>query len=120
MRTVKYAEVKKWWREFNTTIFRGLLSQPKFRLGYYPWSSYHGWIEAFPGYKRVWRITINLCWDKEHFGEDQWISTLAHEMVHQYDWEVLGFTCDMLFDNHSRFPFWQRKFDSCGYNLELI
>jgi hypothetical protein len=118
VRKVKYREVRQWWNEFNIQIFdEGLLRRPKIVMGHFPWMEASGLTVAYDGQEYIDRIVLNLCFP-EGQPDWHWIEILGHEMVHQYEWERLGFRCDDTFLSHARFPYWENLFYK-EYGIEI-
>lgn len=73
------------WRKFNEEAFDGQLQQPYF--GVIRSAKTDGHYEHYPGRKKKGKIAISrVIFDDE----DRMLGTLLHEMVHQWQFEVLG------------------------------
>jgi len=77
-----------WWHHFNDVIFDGALRPPvRFEIRNFRdcggWCRPHNWNNI-----KDRRVVIGLLrdyWDRKTF-----LTVLAHEMVHQWEWEVLA------------------------------
>ncbi len=73
-----------WWHQLNYTIFDGILTPPRkieirnFHEGVY------GWCKPF-GRKNNGTVCIGI--RREVDNRHTFLTTLVHEMVHQYQWE---------------------------------
>lgn len=80
-------EVQKIYNILNEEIFRGKLTRPEIKLGrmHKAWGWCHGHCQPTPSGSYC---TIRLS-DKWYC--IQWlVITLAHEMAHQYQWDIIG------------------------------
>lgn len=79
-----------WWHNhWNAEVFNGKLSTPGFGVI----RSHHtdGYYEHYPGRKKKGYIRISKgCFDDE----DLLRGTILHEMIHQWQFEIMGIPCD--------------------------
>ncbi len=79
-------EVREIYDLINRYVFRNQLVRPPILLG--PWKGYWGMcLGSIYPVKRGTRCTIKLV--DRYFCVQWFVSTLAHEMVHQYEWDIL-------------------------------
>lgn len=91
--------LEAWHDEFNRSEFSGKLSTPRFGLSRSRCTD--GYFEHFPGTRRRSKIVISYrCFEDE----DHLKGTLLHEMLHQYQYEVLKRKCnhDAIFTSMAR------------------
>ena len=76
-----------WWRHLNDAIFDGKLTPPvRFELKAF--RDMAGWCRPFAWNRSERRVLIGInssIWERKTF-----LSALAHEMVHQWEWEILS------------------------------
>lgn len=78
-----------WWEHFNEEEFSGKLSKPYF--GITRSKATNGYFEHYPGRNCKSKIAISKeCFDDE----DLLRGTMLHEMIHQYQFEVLDRKCN--------------------------
>jgi len=93
--------VLMWWRVLNDAIFGGKLKQPKrFEL-----RNFHketlGWCKSH-GRKSTGNVVIGL--RREYDDRNTFLTVLAHEMVHQSQWEE-----DSRMTHGGTFHVWERR-----------
>ncbi len=75
-----------WWRYLNEAIFDGKLTQPV-RFEIRKFRKDCGWCRPYAANRKEKRVVIGInssIWDRKSF-----LEVLGHEMVHQWEWEVL-------------------------------
>lgn len=80
-----------WWFPLNHAIFNGTLSPPQ-RFECKAYIKNHGWVLPWRKNSNVRSVRIGIC-----TGMKDWVhflEILAHEMVHQWEWEVLRLPWD--------------------------
>lgn len=74
-----------WWHKLNVAVFDSMLTPPvRFELKAYRGAG--GWCKPWRHNAKERRVTIGIntdIWERQAF-----LSVLAHEMVHQWEWEV--------------------------------
>lgn len=76
-----------WWRYLNDAVFDGELTQPV-RFEFRAFHNTAGWCRPFAWNRKQRRVLIGInteIWERKTF-----LQVLSHEMVHQWEWEVLG------------------------------
>lgn len=84
----KLEEVEYTYDVLNRYIFGNQLNKPPLHIGRLrdAWGVCHGLCNPIPGYKSLCEIKISDKWYCV-----QWmVVTLAHEMCHQYQWDIYG------------------------------
>lgn len=85
----RISTIEYWWEHYNKTEFSGKLGPVGFGLTRS--RATDGYYEHYPGTKRKCRIVISRgCFEDE----DLLCGTILHEMIHQYQHEVLGRKCN--------------------------
>ncbi len=118
MRKISYEEVKDWWNEFNLVVFTECLRPPpRFHLLYGSGEQdLLGWVWAHEESARIDGIALNL---GKHTSIPELQGTLIHEMVHQYEYEVLKLRGDS-FNQHDRFDEWQDYLEVLGLPFNIM
>ena len=114
MRTLRCAEVREKWHEFNVGIFAGLLRPTKFYITSNCDSPDEGWIWKRGHSARVGGIGLNC----HYLTSSHWSSVLLHEMVHQFQWEVGESSDDWV--AHAEFPAWHKYITDLGYEEQIL
>lgn len=74
-----------WWHRLNEAVFDGMLTPPaKFEIREF--RDCLGWCLPWRPNSRVPKVKMGISsyiWDRKEF-----LSILAHEMVHQWEWEI--------------------------------
>lgn len=73
-----------WWEELNEKEFGGRLPEPRFGLTRS--RNTDGFFEHYPGTKKMGKIVLA---QRTFEDDDLFLGTLLHEMIHQYQHEVL-------------------------------
>ena len=117
MTKITYAHIRKEWHRFNLLIFAGCLRPPpRFHLIYARGDrDLLGWVWVREENPRIRGISLNF---GKHESVEDLLGTLIHEMVHQYEYEVLQLR-GKKFDQHKRFDEWQDYLEVLGlpYNI---
>lgn len=99
----------------NRAVFNGVLQRPKFILTTYRNNKWDFWGEIEVGYKRSrWgdRKTFAIRFARDFPNMKMMINTVAHEMVHQWEWERHG-RCD----HGQNFHAWNERLINRGIRL---
>jgi hypothetical protein len=91
--------IEYWWYQYNETEFNDKLKPVGFGLTRS--TATDGYFEHYPGTNRKSRIVIS----KHCFAdEDHLCGTILHEMLHQYQYEILKRKCnhDAIFTSMAR------------------
>lgn len=75
-----------WWHQLNEAVFDGMLTPPV-RFEIKNFRNTGGWCRPFAWNRKQRRVLIGISdaiWERKTF-----LQVLAHEMVHQWEWEVL-------------------------------
>ncbi len=77
-----------WWRHLNDAIFDGELTQPE-RFEFKSYRTMAGWCRPWRANRLNERSVViginSQIWERKAF-----LTVLAHEMVHQWEWEILA------------------------------
>lgn len=76
-----------WWRHLNDAVFDGQLTQPV-RFEFRAFRDAAGWCKPFAWNRKQRRVIIGInteIWERRTF-----LQVLSHEMVHQWEWEILA------------------------------
>ena len=99
MRQPNIDTLRYWWDHFNEVEFNSKLKEVG--LGFIRSSNTDGYFEHYPGTKRAsyMRISKRLMDDEENLK-----GTILHEMIHQYQYEILDRKCnhDAIFTSIAR------------------
>jgi hypothetical protein len=94
-----------WWHMLNVAVFDGMLTPPaSFKVKRYRDSL--GWCLPWKPTCETRRVTIGIhadMWDRREF-----LTVLVHEMVHQWEWEVVG-KWDPWVEHGKQFFSWKHK-----------
>jgi len=99
MKQPKIETIRYWWDHFNEAEFSGRLVEPRFGLTRS--RNTDGYFEHYPGTKKRTSICISeRCFDDE----DHLCGTILHEMIHQYQFDILKRVCnhDAIFTSIAR------------------
>ena len=87
----RISTIEYWWHKYNDEEFSGKLEAPRFGLtrskatdGYYEYQTVKGWLKNPK--KRASIVISHGCFDDE----DLLCGTILHEMIHQYQAEVMN------------------------------
>ena len=107
------------WREINSSVFGGILTQPEIvcRRLRGKWGECEGYNEPLDSGSYC-RIIMNYRWYSHHW----MINVLAHEMVHQWQWEHQGkwlllLGVNPVLDHGYDFQSWKPRFQQHGLTL---
>lgn len=91
--------IESWHTHFNEEDFGGKLSTPSFGLTRS--KATDGYFEHYPGRHRKSKIVIS---QRLFDYEEAFLGTLIHEMIHQYQFEILKENCnhDCIFTSIAR------------------
>lgn len=104
--TVTEHLVRYWWRVCNVALFHGKLYPPK-NISIKKFKSYYGYCESLN------RNTVNIGISSDVITRKLFLTTLVHEMVHQWENQTHG-----RMGHGKRFFEWQKRVDGC-LNLDL-
>lgn len=76
-----------WWRQLNITVFDSMLTPPV-RFEYRAFRDFLGWCKPWRCNSHTRRVTVGISTDV--FDRKEFLCILAHEMVHQWEWEILA------------------------------
>ena len=95
-----------WWHELNDAIFDGVLTPPV-RFEIKNFRDCGGWCLPFQ-WNRINERRVRIGLLREYWDRKTFLTVLAHEMVHQWEWEVLA-DWDPNVDHGSDFYSWKNK-----------
>ena len=96
-----------WWHRLNISVFDGMLTPPvRFELRAFRDESL-GWCKPYRWNSKKRRVIIGI--NTELFDRRVFLCVLAHEMVHQWQWEVLGRWEDRDASHGKTFFSWRNK-----------
>ena len=97
---------KHWWSRLNIAVFDGMLIQPA-RFEIRSMRDCYGWCKPWRPNSHTRRVVIGI--NDEFINRREFLTILVHEMVHQWEWQMLG---DWEFDSDPHgetFFLWQPK-----------
>lgn len=78
-----------WWHQLNDGVFDSILTPPaKIEIRRFFRDGAEGWCNAYARNRKQRRVVIGLRTD--YLDRKTFLTVLAHEMVHQWEWEILG------------------------------
>jgi hypothetical protein len=84
-------------KEFNEADFGGILTTPRMLIkrnrnkwGWYEYRAHRDWKPIRHELKRATITLTDGCWDLDEGSEGETRGTMLHEMIHQYQCEVLN------------------------------
>ena len=95
-----------WWHQLNDTIFDGVLTPPV-RFEIKNFRDCGGWCLPFQ-WNRIKERRVRIGLLREYWDRKTFLIVLAHEMVHQWEWEVLA-DWDPNVDHGGDFFSWRNK-----------
>lgn len=113
---VTVTKVEQIYDAINNSVFGGVLTRPKIVVKDYTkramWGECEGWQRGSrwgPNYTAVIRI------EKNFPNLKKLIAAVAHEMVHQYEWEYYG----VMTHGSTTFFAWEERLRSKGIRLSI-
>lgn len=113
--TKEHAELV--WQALNHAVFGGVLTRPEKsiiqnRVNWDFWGECEG-LQRGHRYGPHYTKTIRL--QKKYPNPKKFIDTMAHEMCHQYEWEILG-----VMTHGKTFFAWKQKLAEKGIPLKVV
>lgn len=76
-----------WWHQLNVTVFDGMLTPPvRFELRRF--RDCLGWCKPWRSNSKTRKVIVGI--HTNLFDRKEFLCVLAHEMVHQWEWEMLA------------------------------
>jgi hypothetical protein len=76
-----------WWRHLNEAVFDGALTPPA-RFEFKNYRDMAGFCKPWYANRKQRRVIIGI--SSEIWSRKKFLEVLAHEMVHQWEWEILA------------------------------